>query len=161
MYDFFHDLLADRKGGEIFRCFGGWHFVYIILALAASAGAMHRAGMNHRDCYLCHYLLDNASPSIELYVIDLHRAQLRKKVPRRYLVKDLGGLLFSSFDANLTMRDRFRFVAAYTRKPLREALDDEGRRFWQKVWKNAEALYRKEFGREPLTASRKQEDKPC
>ena len=35
MYSFLHDLLADKKGGEIFRLFGVWHFVYIVLAVAA------------------------------------------------------------------------------------------------------------------------------
>ena len=35
MYSFLHDLLADKKGGEIFRLFGVWHFGYIVLAVAA------------------------------------------------------------------------------------------------------------------------------
>ena len=35
MYSFLHDLLADKKGGEIFRLFGVWHFMYIVLAVAA------------------------------------------------------------------------------------------------------------------------------
>lgn len=35
MYSFLHDLLADKKGGEIFRLFGVWHFVYIVLAVVA------------------------------------------------------------------------------------------------------------------------------
>lgn len=29
MYDFMSGLLADRKGGEVFTCFGLWHWVYI------------------------------------------------------------------------------------------------------------------------------------
>ena len=35
MYPFLHNLLADRKGGEIFTLFGAWHFVYIALAAIA------------------------------------------------------------------------------------------------------------------------------
>ena len=35
MYGFLHDLLSDKKGGEIFTLFGPWHFFYIALALAA------------------------------------------------------------------------------------------------------------------------------
>ena len=33
MYTFLHDLLADKKDGEIFVLFGAWHFLYIVLAL--------------------------------------------------------------------------------------------------------------------------------
>ena len=32
-YAFIHGLLADKKGGEIFTCFGAWHFCYILIAL--------------------------------------------------------------------------------------------------------------------------------
>ena len=35
MYDFWHDLLSDKKGGEIFTLFSPWHFFYIALALAS------------------------------------------------------------------------------------------------------------------------------
>lgn len=34
MYGILHGILEDKKGGEIFRCFGMWHFVYIAAALA-------------------------------------------------------------------------------------------------------------------------------
>jgi hypothetical protein len=37
MYPFFHGLLSDRKGGEIFTCFGPWHIGYILLTVAAAA----------------------------------------------------------------------------------------------------------------------------
>ncbi len=37
MYSFLHGLLGDRKGGEIFRCFGAWHFGYILLTAASAA----------------------------------------------------------------------------------------------------------------------------
>ena len=35
MYNFFHDLLSDKKGGEIFSLFSAWHFFYIVLTLIA------------------------------------------------------------------------------------------------------------------------------
>ena len=31
MYSFLHKILSDKKGGEIFTLFGGWHFFYIAL----------------------------------------------------------------------------------------------------------------------------------
>ena len=37
LYPLIHSILADRKGGEIFRLFTPWHFVYIFIAVAATA----------------------------------------------------------------------------------------------------------------------------
>ncbi len=34
MYSFLHEFLKDKKGGEIFTLFGGWHWFYIILTAA-------------------------------------------------------------------------------------------------------------------------------
>ena len=33
MYHFLHNLLSDKKGGEIFSLFGGWHFFYLALTI--------------------------------------------------------------------------------------------------------------------------------
>ena len=33
MYGFLHNLLSDKKGGEIFTLFSPWHFFYVALAL--------------------------------------------------------------------------------------------------------------------------------
>ena len=37
MYNLLHNLLSDKKGGEIFTLFGAWHFFYIALTAAAIA----------------------------------------------------------------------------------------------------------------------------
>ena len=125
----------------------------IIRALGASCGAMHRAGVNHRDCYLCHYLLrvDPAdAPDVKLSVIDLHRAQIRRTVPFRYRVKDVAGLLFSSFDVPLCRADVWRFLHAYWGKKgsIRGELA-ENRRFYEAVHRSARKLYFKEFAKHP------------
>lgn len=118
----------------------------LIRKIAESAGKMHKTGMNHRDCYICHYLVDvrHLSPASPVFVIDLHRAQIRKKVPWRYHVKDVAGLHFSSMDAGLSRRDRLRFMAEYCRH-VPECRRNE--RFWRDVDQTARQLYRKEFGR--------------
>lgn len=41
MYSFLHGLLADRKGGEIFTLFSGWHFLYIFLTVGAATLFLH------------------------------------------------------------------------------------------------------------------------
>ena len=127
----------------------------LIRRLAGMTGAMHRAGLNHRDCYLCHFLLDPRSVGEvlpRLHVIDLHRAEIRERVPFRYRVKDVAGLYFSAMDCGLTRRDLYRFMKNYTGRTLRETLRDD-RHFWRRVERAARKLYAKEFNRPaPLPA---------
>ena len=85
---------------------------------------------------------------LQLVLIDLHRVQIRDRVPERWLVKDLGGLLFSALDAGLTRRDLLRFIEGYRAQPWREVLAREDA-FWSKVWNNATRLYRPFHHREP------------
>lgn len=122
----------------------------LIRKLGTMTGRMHRSGLNHRDCYICHFLLKKdtlVSSDPTLHVIDLHRAQIRAKVPHRYLVKDVAGLFFSSMDTGITSRDILRFIRAYADRPLRQELA-ENRRFYEDVKKAARKLYRKEFSKE-------------
>jgi len=115
----------------------------LVTEVASMARKMHKAGINHRDFYLCHFLMD-APPAEDsreekepvLHLIDLHRAQIRKNVPRRWLVKDLGGLLFSAFEKDLTRRDLLRFVRIYTDRPLREVLVKDAE-IWDEVVERA------------------------
>lgn len=123
----------------------------ILRKLADSAGRMHRAGINHRDFYLCHFHLDEqtlASASPTCHLIDLHRAQLRASTPRRWLVKDLGGLYFSAMDCGVSRRDLLRFMRWYTPGGLRPALTEHVS-LWRAVERAAIKLYRKDHGREP------------
>jgi len=121
----------------------------LLRAVADSAGKMHRGGVNHRDCYLCHYLTPRQGEEFgkTVYVIDLHRAQIRDKVPHHYLVKDLAGLCFSSFDAGLTKREALRFIRLYTGNPLKRELRLNAA-LWSEVLKTAQRLYFKEYRRQ-------------
>ena len=127
----------------------------LIARVAEVSRKLHGAGVNHRDFYICHFLVRDRDWSqwkpgdeLELVLIDLHRAQRRRAVPRRWLVKDLGGLFFSAMDSGLTRRDLFRFMAAYRRSPLRDAIRAE-RGLWRHVNANAINLYRSVHKREP------------
>lgn len=127
----------------------------LIQRIATIARTLHGAGMNHRDFYLCHFLTRDRDWSrwtpadpVELTLIDLHRVQKRAAVPERWLVKDLGGLLFSALDAGLTSRDLLRFLAAYRHRPWHEVLERE-EPFWKQVLFNATRLYRSFHHREP------------
>ena len=108
--------------------------------LGRNVGKMHAGGVNHRDCYICHFLRDPATG--ELHVIDLHRAQIRPHVPFRYAVKDVAGILFSAMDLDLTLRDIALFLREY-----RRAGNPVTPRFRRAVLRSAEQLYFKEHGR--------------
>ncbi len=108
----------------------------LIKEVANMVGSMHRAGVNHRDCYICHFLLHTDKPvsadDFRLSVIDLHRAQVRRATPLRWRNKDLAALYFSVLDIGLTRRDRLRFLRGYFaalkgQQPLRQILREEAR----------------------------------
>lgn len=126
----------------------------IISQLATTARKLHEHGVNHRDFYICHFLarLTNDRTmldpdKLDLFVIDLHRAQLRHCTPPRWIIKDLGSLLFSALDIGLTSRDVFRFIKTYRGHPLRNTLYSE-KLFWNKVKNRAAKLYRSHWNTE-------------
>lgn len=125
----------------------------LLVQIAGIARSLHENGVNHRDFYLCHFRLEQDSPGLHspggalfLHVMDLHRAQLRRRTPWRWRVKDIASLYFSALDAGLTRRDCLRFMRLYGATPLR---DRRGRRFWRSVSDKAVFLYRKAHGRSP------------
>lgn len=121
----------------------------LITEVAKIARKLHGNGMNHRDFYICHFLLDisggkeRIDPSnLTLYLIDLHRVQIRRRVPWRWRVKDIAGLYFSSMDIGLTRYDFLRFIRIYCDKPLKMSIR-ENKFFWWWVRRRAFSLYRK------------------
>ncbi len=101
----------------------------LIERVATMVRKMHGGGVNHRDCYICHFLLhlpfSGQESDLKISVIDLHRAQIRTNVPRRWRDKDLIGLYFSSMNIGLTQRDIWLFMMTYSNQPLRGVLETE------------------------------------
>jgi len=101
----------------------------LIAEVARMTGMMHRGGVNHRDCYICHFLLHIDKPvtvgDFKLSIIDLHRAQTRPAITQRWRNKDLAALYFSALDIGLTRRDKLRFLKGYFQQPLRQILAQE------------------------------------
>ena len=85
---------------------------------------MHLSGLNHRDLYLCHLHIkeDVNFNDLKVYLIDLHRAQIRSNVPERWLVKDLGGFFHSILQFGLSEKDFYRFMTTYFECSLSELL---------------------------------------
>jgi len=114
--------------------------------LALASRTLHGNGVNHRDYYICHFLLDVSGDwrdGITASLIDLHRAQLRRKTPRRWVIKDVAGLYFSAMTIGLTRNDLFRFIKIYSGISLRETLRKDAS-FWLMVERVAQRLYVKE-----------------
>ena len=106
------DSLVPRQRDRLKRA--------LIDQLGQFSRKMHEGGVNHRDYYLCHFLTKDRDwqawapgDHLTLHLIDLHRVQLRARAPERWIVKDLGALMYSAFDADLTVMDAMRFVRAY------------------------------------------------
>ncbi len=121
----------------------------LIRKVAEISRTMHQNGVNHRDFYLCHFLLpvkwlqDETNPSDPpLYVIDLHRTQVRERLPKRWLEKDLAGLHFSSMDASLTFRDHLRFISVYHALEVRSAIHSQTD-LWKRIDRKSLKLYKK------------------
>ncbi|NRA96492.1 MAG: hypothetical protein HRU14_09820, partial [Planctomycetes bacterium] len=78
--------------------------------LAELVRQLHDAGVNHRDLYLGHVLVatDDA-----LWLVDLGRAEHRRRVPRHRIVKDLAALDFSTPSRIASDAARLRFLYRY------------------------------------------------
>jgi heptose I phosphotransferase len=126
--------------------------VGLIQRVAEMARQMHSSGMNHRDFYICHFLVDlskgwppSGGEPPTLYLIDLHRAQVRTSTPLRWVLKDLGALRFSAMDRGLTKTDLLRFVRAYEQRDPALTLRQNAV-FWREVGKRARRLWTEHAG---------------
>lgn len=127
----------------------------LISEVASMCHTMHGCGINHRDLYINHFLVnrdqikawnpDNLPP---LHLIDLHRVQKRSRIPNRWLQKDLSALLFSALDAGLTSTDYIRFLRIYLGTEWKADL--LGReKLWQQIVRRAISLYVGFHGKAP------------
>jgi len=61
---------------------------HLIKETALLSRKMHQSGFNHRDFYLCHLLIGTEENNRDqLFIVDLHRVDIRKKVPERWIIK--------------------------------------------------------------------------
>ena len=118
----------------------------LIKIIAQTTKLLHENGLNHRDYYVCHYLLkldqnDHQISPENLYLIDLHRMQIRSRTPIRYIIKDLSSILFSIRNYKFTRTDYLRFIQYYTDNNLKKYRENKS--FWQKVRNKANRLREK------------------
>jgi heptose I phosphotransferase len=75
---------------------------------------LHGAGFTHLDLYLNHiFVRETPEGDKVLHLIDLQRVARRWFLPRRWIVKDLAALLYSTRDVPLSRTDIARIFTAY------------------------------------------------
>jgi heptose I phosphotransferase len=93
----------------------------LVREMARIVATLHRAGVFHKDLYLCHFFLEMSDPLARrpvLSLIDLHRMGEHRLWADRWRWKDLGQLLFSTRGVRgADDRDCLRFWSIY-RKTL-------------------------------------------
>lgn len=108
--------------------------------LAETVKKMHEAGVNHRDCYLCHFLWNREEN--RLYIIDLHRSQIRTRVPHRWLLKDIASLYFSSISQDIPSTYFMRFAKVYGQDKLKDLLPSISKKV-EKIQRHNQSLKEK------------------
>jgi hypothetical protein len=90
--------------------------------LAAFVAGFHRAGFVHRDLYLCHIFFDTDSAAKRgedgrpwFTLIDLQRVFRPQWRCRRWVIKDLAALHFSTPRDRVGLFERLRFLCRYVR----------------------------------------------
>jgi heptose I phosphotransferase len=95
----------------------------VIHQMARLARRLHQQDCYHKDLYLCHFYVPVPQPfqpaAGTVHLIDLHRLGQHRWLRRRWQVKDLAQLLFSTWGvAGITNRDRLEFLKTYLGKPF-------------------------------------------
>jgi len=128
----------------------------IISGIGELARRLHAAHLSHRDFYLCHILVRPvpAASEVVLHLIDLARVTFhRRGLERRWIIKDLAALLFSSWPSAstfirspvFTRTDGLRFAHAYF---AARRLTPDQKRLLRAVIAKARRMARRESARE-------------
>lgn len=103
----------------------------LIKEVAVLVASLHGAGFNHKDLYLTHILAKfDKHSGYDLKLIDLQRVEHRTAGRRRWLVKDISALNYSSPVDIISSSDRLRFFKVYIGK---KSLDKVDRAFIKSV----------------------------
>jgi hypothetical protein len=114
-----HRAIPAARAALAPAAFGQWKRG-LVRELAGIVRALHQRRRFHQDLYLCHFFIAEADvrqvpawPG-RVWLIDLHRLTHRPLTSLWWQAKDLGQLLYSTFDvAGVDARDRLRFWHRY------------------------------------------------
>jgi len=85
----------------------------VLVDVAAVVSRLHGCGYVHRDLYLSHIFFDPSSLTVPIRLIDLQRVIRPRFFLRRWIVKDLAALNFSTPSELVTRTDRLRWIKQY------------------------------------------------
>jgi hypothetical protein len=86
----------------------------LISEIAQIVRRFHAAGYNHRDLYCRHFFVKDTGPMRrEIRLIDLQRVQHRRWLRRRWIVKDLAQLSWSTPRSRIKSTHKMAFIRAY------------------------------------------------
>lgn len=109
----------------------------VLKALAQLAAKLHRAGLCHRDFYLCHFVVKKSEfeqGKLNLHLIDLHRMLQGQNPNGNAVMKDIAGLFFSAMQVGWSAEDLALFKQHYL---------TQSDAFWGQVETRAEVLLTK------------------
>ena len=109
--------------------------------LALFASEFHELGYNHRDFYLCHTFVKGNEPNNLLNLIDLQRVQKRSVFRRRWIVKDLAQMAYSSLKI-CSKSDRLRFYLNYVGNATLSAQD---KKFIRAIQNKVDTMVKREL----------------
>ena len=112
------------------------HWLEVLAALVAR---LHDAGWYHRDLYLGHLVLAPRAGGPGLVLLDVGRARRERAPRRRWLVKDLAALLYTTPRA-VGRSERLRFLREYVRRRGLEDGDARRSRRARRSWARAVLL---------------------
>jgi hypothetical protein len=117
----------------------------LVPATASLISGLHGCGYIHRDLYLSHVFFDPSQPiERSLRLIDLQRVIQPQCCIRRWVVKDLASLNFSTPSSLVSRSDRLRWLRLYLEV---EKLDAAARRLVYRVIGKTQRIARREQGR--------------
>jgi len=136
------DQWAEKKCGSTDPKGDEWLGIKedLIKDVAKIVGKMHANGLHHQDLYLCHFLCGSEKYGRPLTLIDLQRVRKHRKLPRRWQIKDLAQLYFSS-ERFVTEADRTFFWRVY-KKTYGGISENEEQFLWRSIAKKSRRIRR-------------------
>ena len=104
-----HDLEGYQPADKMIEA--GRPFAELLEPTADIAAKLHRAGLHHRDLYLCHFMVKGR----QIALIDAARVRKLPAWPmrRRWIVKDLAQFWHSTTKLPITDDQRMRWLSRY------------------------------------------------
>lgn len=105
--------------------------------IAFMARALHSRNFFHKDFYAGHIFIQQENGSVKFYLLDLQRLKKHMLSPKRWCVKDLAQLQFTTRFRAITLKDRIDFLHCYLQC---SKLDKSGRALFRAIQKKTQKI---------------------